>query len=445
MTLEKRLLFVAVLLILTSVSVFCSPTHAQSAAGFQFNSINVTVDIASPKLAHVTREVSILFQSGNWTYLDWGLWYQGKTVTMNKVFDNEGTLGFVYPTPGSPTGQPVLRILFSKTFMSGEVYNFTYAFDVSSDQDSFTWSETLDSSQVLIQSLSVTIKLPTGYNPTGVQPSSATVTQEQDGRNYITWTGTNLSGLPSVGLSLGFNHQSTPSIYDAASLLPYAGAVAAFASLGLYGVRRFQTSKKRRVEPEVILEGKAREAAAQAPCETVPTGLPVLDYLLKGGLPIASATLLTSPASDETREHNPQIPRDRSQKGGTKRLLNKGLLEGHRPFDLIPEQPAGFSYKKRRPTAKASEHSIQHETGKPHRHQYRPNVPSTRHLARNRRVKAPVHRYSRRYTPHSQEPSHTKMADRNSPKSQGPRLYSPGHTESTNSYSFRLSSHSRNV
>ena len=296
---RMRLCLVALFFVLFSMVIFYAPVHAQSGANFQFNSIKIAVDIASPRLAHVTREVSILFQSGNWTYLDWGLWYQGKTVTVNKVFDSTGNLGFVYPTPGSPTDQPVLRILFPKTFMSGEVYNFTYAYDVSSDQDSFTWSETLDSSQILIKSLTVMIELPSGYSPTGVQPTSAVVTQEQDGRSDVSWTGTNLSGIPSVGLALGFNLETTPSMYNPASLLPYVGAVAAFASLGLYGFRRFQTSKKRRVEPEVVLESKAKELAAQAPSEAIPTGLPVLDYLLKGGLPKSSATLLTSPASDE--------------------------------------------------------------------------------------------------------------------------------------------------
>lgn len=336
MALVRRLFVAAVLLILISAAMFCSPTRAQSAAGYQFNSINVTVDIASPRLAHVTRDVSILFQSGNWTYLDWGLWYQGKTVTMTKVFDNEGTLGFVYPTPDSPPGQPDLRILFSKTFTSGEVYNFTYAFDVSSDQDSFTWSETLDSSQVLIQSLSVAIKLPVGYNPTGVQPTSAAVTQEPDGRDYVTWTGTNLSGLPSVGLSLGFNQQSTPSIYNPASLLPYVGALAVIASFGLFGFRRFQTSKKRRVEPEVILESKAREAAAQAPRETVPTGLPVLDYLLKGGLPISSATLLTSPASDERENLIRRYLETGGKKGGRNVYLTRDFSK---VSDLLASYP----------------------------------------------------------------------------------------------------------
>ena len=340
MPLGRRLCFVTLFFVLLSLAVLCSPARAQSGATFQFNSIKVTVDVASPRLAHVTREVSILFQSGNWTYLDWGLWYQGKTVMMSKVFDNAGNLGFVYPTPASPSDQPVLRILFPKTFTSGEVYNFTYAYDVSSDQDSFTWSETLDSSQILIQSLTVTIKLPIGYRTTGAQPTSAAVTQGQDGRNSVTWTGTNLSGIPSVGLALGFNAESTPSVYNPASLLPYVGAVAAFASLGVYGFRRFQTSKKRRVEPEVVLESKAKELAAQAPRETVPTGLPVLDYLLKGGLPIASATLLTSPASDERENIIRRFLEAGAKMGGRNVYLTRDFSKA---TDLLTSYPSSLS------------------------------------------------------------------------------------------------------
>jgi KaiC/GvpD/RAD55 family RecA-like ATPase len=339
MPLGKRLCFVAVFFALVSMAVSYAPARAQSGANFQFNSIEVTVDIVSPRLAHVTRQVSILFQSGNWTYLDWGLWYQGKTVAINKVFDNGGSLGFVYPAPGSPSDQPVLRILFPKAFMNGEVYNFTYAYNVSSDQDSFTWSETLDSSQILIQSLTVTIKLPIGYSPTGVQPASAT-SQEPDGRSYVTWTGTNLSGIPSVGLALGFNAESTPSVYNPASLLPYAGAVAAFASLGLYGFRRFQASKKRRVEPEVVLESKAKELAAQAPRETVPTGLPVLDYLLKGGLPKASATLLTSPASDERENIIRRFLEAGAKMGGRNVYLTRDFSK---VTDLLTSYPSSLS------------------------------------------------------------------------------------------------------
>jgi KaiC/GvpD/RAD55 family RecA-like ATPase len=336
----RRPCFVTLFFVLLSLAVLCSPAHAQSGPNFEFNSIRVTVDLVSPRLAHVTREVSILFQSGNWTYLDWGLWYQGKTVTVTKVFDNTGNLGFVYPTPGSPSDQPVLRILFPKTFISGEVYNFTYAYNVSSDQDSFTWSETLDSSQILIQSLTVTIKLPIGYRPTGVQPTSAAVTQVQDGRDYVTWTGTNLSGIPSVGLALGFNAESPPLVYNPASLLPYAGAIAAFAGLGVYGFRRSRISKRRRVEPEVVLENKAKELAAQAPRETVPTGLPVLDYLLKGGLPMASATLLTSPASDERENMVRRFLEAGAKMGGWNVYLTR---EFSKVTDLLTAYPSNLS------------------------------------------------------------------------------------------------------
>ena len=57
MPLGRRLCFVVVFFILLSLAVLCSPARAQSGANFQFNSIKVTVDVSSPRLACNQRGV----------------------------------------------------------------------------------------------------------------------------------------------------------------------------------------------------------------------------------------------------------------------------------------------------------------------------------------------------------------------------------------------------
>lgn len=273
-----------------------SQVRAQST--FSFNSIKSVVDIVSPRLAHVTRTVSITFGLGNWTYLDWGLWYEGKDVHVTNASDTEGMLGFIYPLPGSDPTKPVLRILFPTSINGNQPYNFTYQFEVTSSQDSLSWSETFDTSQVTIKALTVTILLPEGYQPTGLQPSSATEGQ-QNGRSYATWSGTNLFGVSDVGLTVGFTQQfSSTSV--TINLIPIAAVAVTMLSVAAYGYTRFQIGrKKRRTEPYSVLENQARAAAVEDPRAIVSTGVPPLDYLLSGGLPTGTATLLTSPACDE--------------------------------------------------------------------------------------------------------------------------------------------------
>jgi len=272
-------------------------THAQDGQPIHFVSIVINVDITSPRLAHVSRDAVLAVDSGSWPSFDWGLWYEGKTVAITRVFDEQGEIGYIYPTAGSEPDQPFLRILFREPIGTGQTYRFTFEYDVTSQQDSFAWSETLDASQVMIESLSVAIRLPSGYRPTGIEPTSA-ITQEEGGRKQVTWTGTNLVGTPSVGLTLGYSQDSGTPV-SIPELLPYAGGAAALISLGLYGFTRIQASRRPRVKPEVVLEAKAKEAAAQAPRNAFSTGLAVLDYLLKGGLPAGSTTLLTSQVCDE--------------------------------------------------------------------------------------------------------------------------------------------------
>jgi len=77
------------------------------------------------------------------------------------------------------------------------MYSFTFQYDIASDRDSLSWSETLDASQVLIESLSVIIRLPSGYHPTEIEPSSA-VTREEDSRTLVSWTGNTVAVLRSV-------------------------------------------------------------------------------------------------------------------------------------------------------------------------------------------------------------------------------------------------------
>jgi KaiC/GvpD/RAD55 family RecA-like ATPase len=287
----------AICLILSSHFIAVPQVRAEST--FFFNSIQSVVDIVSPRLAHVTRAVSITFGVGNWTYLDWGLWYEGKDVQVTNASDATGKLGFIYPLPGSDPTRPVLRILFSKAINGNLSYNFSYQYEVTSSQDSFSWSETLDASQIPIESLIVTILLPEGYQPTGLQPSSATEGQ-QNGRNYATWSGTNLVGVSDVGLTVGFAQQTSSTSASIMNLLPYAAIGVTLFSVAAYGFTRFQMGrKKRRAESYSVLEKEAREAAAESPRAVVPTGVPPLDYLLNGGLPAGTATLLTSPACDE--------------------------------------------------------------------------------------------------------------------------------------------------
>lgn len=272
--------------------------QVKAGSTFSFNSIQTVVDIVSPRLAHVTRSVSIAFGIGNWSYLDWGLWYEGKEVQVTNASDAGGKLGYVYPLPGSDPTKPVLRILFRNAINGNQSYNFSYQYDVTSSQDSLSWSETLDASQIPIESLAVTILLPVGYQPTGLQPSSAREGQ-QNGRNYAAWNGTNLLGASDVGLTVGFTQQPSTGL-TITSVLPYAAIGVTIFSIAAFGFTRLQMGrKKRRTESYSVLEKQAREAAVESPRAVVPTGVPPLDYLLNGGLPTGTATLLTSPACDE--------------------------------------------------------------------------------------------------------------------------------------------------
>lgn len=297
LTMKLWIYTLAICLILGS-HLFLTP-QAKAEPTFSFNSIQSVVDIVSPRLAHVTRSVSITFGVGNWTYLDWGVWYEGKDVQITNASDAGGKLGFLYPLPGSDPTKPVLRILFRNAINGNQSYDFSYQYDVTSSQDSLSWSETLDASQIPIESLTVTILLPVGYQPTGLQPSSATEGQ-QNGRNYATWSGTNLSGVSDVGLTVGFTQQPSSTAASIMNLLPYAAIGVTMFSVAAFGFTRFQMGrKKRRTESYSVLEKQAREAAVESPRAVVPTGVPPLDYLLNGGLPTGTATLLTSPACDE--------------------------------------------------------------------------------------------------------------------------------------------------
>jgi KaiC/GvpD/RAD55 family RecA-like ATPase len=290
---------IVICVILGGLLFFPAIRQAKAWSAFYFDSIQSVVDIVSPRLAHVTRTVSIHFSSGIWIYLDWGLWYEGKNVKVTNASDAAGKLAFIYPLPGSDPTKPVLRILFSNSIGGTQSYNFSYQYDVTSDQDSLSWSETLDASQVSIKALTVTIVLPAGYQPTGLQPSSATQGQ-QNGRTYATWSGTNLSGVSDVGLTVGFNQQASPIGLGITNLIPYAAAAVTVLSFAVYGFTRFQTGRKKRgPESYSVLEAQAREAAVEAPRAVTPTGVPPLDYLLNGGLPTGTATLITSPACDE--------------------------------------------------------------------------------------------------------------------------------------------------
>jgi len=243
--------------------------------------------------------VSITFGVGNWTYLDWGLWYEGKNVQITNASDAEGKLGFIYPLPGSDPTKPVLRILFRTPLNSNQSYSFNYQFDVTSSQDSLSWSETFDASQITIKALTITILLPEGYQSTGLEPSSATEGQ-QNGRNYAAWSGTNLFGVSDVGLTVGFTQEASSTGLIITNLVPYAAVAVTILSVAAFGFTRFKMGrKKRRTESYSVLEKQAREAAVGSPCAVVPTGVAPLDYLLNGGLPTGTATLLTSPACDE--------------------------------------------------------------------------------------------------------------------------------------------------
>jgi KaiC/GvpD/RAD55 family RecA-like ATPase len=246
--------------------------------------------------------------------LDWGLWYDGKSVQVTNASDSSGKLAFIYPLPSSDPTRPVLRILFSTPVTAGQPYTFTYDYDVTSDQDSLSWSETFDTSQVLIRSLTITITLPPNYQPTGVQPSNATQSQT-NGRTLVTWSGTDLSGLSNVGVTIGFG-QSTSSPVSFSSTVSYAAVGVAVLAVGLFGLSRFQTNrKKRRIEPYAILETQAKQAASELSRPFISTGVPPLDYLLNGGLPALSASIMTAPACDE---------RDMI----LRRILETGLKEG---------------------------------------------------------------------------------------------------------------------
>lgn len=307
---------------------------------FYFSSIQIEVNIASARIAHVSRAISVHFSGGNWTYMDWGLWYEGKKVDMTNTFDENGKLGFIYPAPGSDPTHPVLRILFPRPIIGEQTYKFTYQYDVVSDQDSFAWSETLDTSQVSVQSLSVVIKLPGGYQPTGLQPSDAKQSEE-NGRPIVSWTGTNLSGNPNVGLTIGFGQQTPASNFTFGDLPTYATIAAVLISLGLFGYSKMQgTRKRRRIEPAAVLEAKAREAATEAPREVAPSGLAVLDYLLNGGLPAGTATVLTSPACDERDAIIRKFLETGAKSGGSNIYLGK---ESAKVDDLLTFNTLGLS------------------------------------------------------------------------------------------------------
>ncbi len=276
---------------------------AQSSVAYHFASISSEVVISSPTLAHVTRSVLLVVDSGNLTHLDWGIWYPGSHVTVTRVADANGNLGFIYPTPDSDPEQPKLEILFARAISSGDKYGFSYEFDVTSSQSQSGWSETFDVASVRVESLSVSIQLPAGYTITGLQPTNAKVSQQGD-KMTVDWTGTNLTGQSDAGLKIGFSTsanatlQQTDFLSVLSGFLPYIGVVASLAGLTFYGARKF-SKRNRRIEPEVILESKAQEASLKLKQDAVQTGLPSLDYLLNGGLPSKTASLLTAPVCDE--------------------------------------------------------------------------------------------------------------------------------------------------
>ncbi len=294
----------AFLFVMLTSGVNSVPTHAQVDAGFVLTSVEISVDISSPTSAHVTRSATILAKSMVLEQVDWGLWYQGKTIVIAKVTDKDRTLGYIYPTPNSQPDRPILRILFAKSIRPGQSYDFTYEYDVTSTQESMNWAETLNTSEVRIESLTITIKLPTGYSHTGIEPASAT-SNEIDGRTQITWTGTNLYGQPSVGVTVGFGPKNQFTINPTSFIqyLSYVGAVAILGSLVFFGLSRIRatrtTGQHERLQPEAILQRNIGEATRLAQRDTISTGFSALDYLLRGGLPKTSTTILTSPVCDE--------------------------------------------------------------------------------------------------------------------------------------------------
>jgi hypothetical protein len=313
---------------------------AQSSPAFHFDSIQSVVNIMSPRLAHVTRSTTITADAGNLTYLDWGLWYQGRTVTVTSAGDASGKLGFIYPTPTSDPNQPNLRILFSHPANVGQPYTFNYEFDVSSTQDQLSWTETFDVSSVTVNMLTIRVEIPSGYRATGVQPSDAKVTDEKNG-TQISWTGTNLSQQASIGVTVGFN-KSESSFLDSinvSTILTYAAPVAALGSLALYGTSRMRSTRNKRKNPEVVLEAKATEAAKSAKQDALPTGFATLDYLLSGGLPRRTASLLTGPACDERDAIMRRFLESGTKNGGYVVYLGKGVSKIQ---DLLDAYPSGL-------------------------------------------------------------------------------------------------------
>jgi KaiC/GvpD/RAD55 family RecA-like ATPase len=282
-------------LIFSCVLLTCSAVLGQGETGFHFEAIRITVDIRSPIFAHVIRNVSISVDSSTLSFLDWGLWYDGKKVMITKAADTNQQLKFIYPVLGSDPQRPVLRIQFPHPIDKGESYNFIYEYDVSSNAPSFSWIETLDTSQVLIRSLAIRIQIPSGYHFTEITPSSAT-TSSNEGRLVASWLGTELYDQPLVGLTVGFTTESVDSLGSLMQFLPYAVGVGGFILFGLYEYRRRRAGRVGHAEPEEILEGAIQELQTE---NVVSSGLPVLDYLLRGGLPRTSTTLITSPACDE--------------------------------------------------------------------------------------------------------------------------------------------------
>lgn len=296
---SRAAVYMALILLSLSTQAFAIPLPTANAqSSFTFDSIQSVVDIVSPRLAHVTRVVTIQFAAGNTSSLDWGLWYQGETVQVTTASDPEGKLSFIYPLPGSDPTKPSLRILFRTTIGSNQPYTFTYQYDVTGNQDSLAWAETFDASNVLIKSLTITITLPANYEPTGIQPSSATQTQE-NGRTVVTWYGSNIFGVSNVGLTVGFQ-QTTSSSLTLSSVIPYAAAGVSILGVLVYGFNSLEMKRrKKRTEPYIVLESQAKQAASETPRPTIATGVPPLDYLLNGGLPTLGATVITAPACDE--------------------------------------------------------------------------------------------------------------------------------------------------
>ena len=264
----QRLILTVLLIALVSCVMMSGPVTGQVQSQYSFESIQILVRIVSPTMAHVNRTVSLLVTNGNLTFLDWGLWYADKNVTVERAWDDAGPLQFIFPGPASQPGMPAIRIFFSKAISQGHTYDFSYEYDVTSNHDSFAWTETLDASQVSIDLLSVTISLPTGYNFTGIQPTTAITREASDGTESVAWTGSGLSGQTSLGLAVGYglvNSQSLnqpmsnvlPLLGDSNVIWPVLVIVLAAVALGL----RRRLTKVRRATGQPIEVTRAYDAS----------------------------------------------------------------------------------------------------------------------------------------------------------------------------------------